>query len=417
MIAPVKNRINMRAACARNVLALFCAALSLLPVAAFADSQFGTNGLGVRSMISHARGWGMGGLSTALDDSLRVSFSNPALAGAPDQVSMSLLYAADRRRAEDAAGDTQYNSSTFPYFAFLVPMGSRLRFGFGYNLEQDLSSELTNSGVIAASGDVPEHTRLFERTGSVFRVPGVVALRPHKNLYLGFRVDAFFANAEERFELDFVESDIEPTEERVEVSGRGTGGGFGAVWKLPPYLSVGASYATSVTMNASRRTIGMRGAIASRDLDIGFPERWSTGATVQWKRFTLGGEVTQAMWEALDDTERLAPLGGYQDVTEWAVGLEFVEDHFGPFLGRFPWRVGFRSSPLSYVTLDGETIDHYSLTLGSGFNLGRGGFCDLALEYGLLGDASTIGLEESYYRVVVGFSGQEPWRKRKSYID
>lgn len=388
-----------------------------LPGLAAADSQFGTNGLGVGSMISHARGWGMGGLSTALDDSLRVSFSNPALAAGQRQVSMAILYAADRRSAEDGGGDTRYNSSTFPYFAFLVPMGNRLGLGFGYNLEQDLGSALTNSGVISSGGDVPEHTRLFERSGSVFRVPGVVALRPHDNLYLGFRVDAFFANSEERFELDFVESGIETTEERVEISGRGTGGGFGVAWKLPPHLSVGFSYATSVTMNASRRRIGMNGSVASRDIDIGFPERLSAGATLRWSRFTLGGEVTQARWEDLDDTEQLAPLGGYQDVTEWGVGFEFAEDRFGPLLGRFPWRVGFRSSPLSYVTLDGETIDHYSFTFGSGFNLGRGGFCDLALEYGLLGDASTVGLEENYYRFVVGFSGQEPWRKRKSYID
>jgi len=51
---------------------------ALLPAGrAAADSQFGSNALGVGVRPVHVRAWAMGGLETALADSSRLSLANP----------------------------------------------------------------------------------------------------------------------------------------------------------------------------------------------------------------------------------------------------------------------------------------------------------------------------------------------------
>jgi hypothetical protein len=56
-------------------------------------------------------------------------------------------------------------------------------------------------------------------------------------------------------------------------------------------------------------------------------------------------------------------------------------------------------------------------TAGSGVPLGGGrGMCDFGVEYGKIGNPD-LGLEESYVRLLLGFIGQEPWKRRKSYLE
>ncbi len=387
-----------------------------LPAQSHADSQFAANGLGVSSLQSHGRGWAMGGISYALTDSIRVSFANPALPGGFKKVSMSILYAAEQRRAEDPEENVWYNASTFPYFAFLVPFNDRFAVGFGYNQEQDLSTARTVTGTID-SLDAPPHTRLFDRSGSVFRVPGVVSIRLLDDWRLGFRLDSYFANTEEEFVLSFDDDIIRDTDERDRSGGKGTGVAFGTIVPLSRYGHLGVTWSSGAVIEGDREIVGENGTISKELFKLDYPARLAAGATVgNSSGWTASGEIVRSFWEDVDNP--LTPLGGYQDVTELGFGIERSGRKTADWHSRLPYRLGFRTAPLSYLDAAGNEIDTWSVMGGTSLVLGRDkGRLDITYEYGHMGDVDEIGLRENYHRIVIGFSGQESWRKRKSYIE
>jgi hypothetical protein len=200
------------------------------------------------------------------------------------------------------------------------------------------------------------------------------------------------------------------------VGGSGTAVAFGLSAPVGPVGTIGAAWSAAVKLEGHRTRENENGQILRDDVSVGFPERIAVGATLGPRAGWLAtGEMVLSRWSDIEDT--LASPGGYHDVTDWAVGVErFVPGR--QWYNRVPVRAGFRASSLSYLDGGGEPIDCWSVTAGSGFRLGKErGRCDWALEYGRIGDGGTNGIEESYWRVAIGVSGQEPWKRRKSYIE
>jgi len=388
---------------------------ALLPAdRAAADSQFGSNALGVGVRPVHVRAWAMGGLETALADSSRLSLANPALAAGMKRVSMSLLYHAERIRAESPEGTHSYNASGFPLFEFLIPVGDRLAFGFGYQELQDMGTARIR---LESFGDPVDYTTFFERHGSVFRVPGVVAIRLFRDVRIGFRLDTYFLSVEEDYDLDFADSDIRDTRERFLLGGDGNAAAAGLLLPLGRSGHLGLSWSDEAVLQTDREREGLSGTVLNERTRIGVASRFSAG--LAWRfggGWTAGAEYAWTGWEEVEDT--LAALGGYADVTSYAFGLERMPGRDDPWFVRFPLRAGFRVDPLMVRDREGNRIDRWAVTCGTGFELGGGaGICDLAVEFGRIGDREENGLRESYTRFVVGFTAQEPWRRRKSYIE
>lgn len=392
--------------------------LTVLAGTAAADSQFAANGLGVGMMPTHARGWTMGRLGIALDDSLRLSLANPAAPGGTKRVSMSAVYLADRRRARDENGEIFFTTSGFPLFEFLIPFGSRFALGFGYDVEQDMGTARTRIPFETdPESGVPAHTRFFERRGALFRVPALATFRLFRDLRLGFRLDSYFFNIEEDYDLVFDDTSIRTTRERLVMGGSGTGGTFGLMVPLLRFGHAGFVYSTSATLDGDREREGASGSVDKEAVRVEVPERFGAGITLKpAEQWTVGGEISTAAWEDVSDT--LSALGGYSDVVSYGFGVERMPGRDDPWFLAFPIRAGYRIEPLSLVSEEGREIDRRIFSCGSGFVLGEGrGRCDFGLEYGRIGSRANIGMEESWYRFVIGFTGQEPWRKRKSYVE
>lgn len=381
-----------------------------------ADSQFASNGVGVGLSPTHVRGWTMGGLGVALDDTLRLSLANPAAPGGFREVSLNILYLADRRAAKDDTGEEFFTSSGFPLFEFLIPFGSRFAAGFGYVLDQDMGTARTRIPFDPGEEAGVPHVRFFERRGALFRVPGVLAFRFFRDLRFGVRLDNYFFNVEEDYDLVFDDRSVYTTRERLLLSGAGTGGTVGLMVPLLPGLHAGVVYTTEATLKGDRKREGASGSVSSDDVEVGVPARAGAGISYRHDRWSLGAEIRTAAWGDVSDT--LAALGGYADVTSWSVGVERMPERGDPWFLALPLRAGYRVEPLPLLTEEGGEIDRWSLSFGSGFPIGvRRSFCDFGVEYGRIGSKGDLGLEEEYYRILIGFTGQEPWRKRQSYVE
>jgi len=392
-------------------------ALLLAATIARADSQFGAGGLGVALSPTNARAWALGGIAIGLDDSLRLSLANPAAPAGLRSVSMSAVYLADRRSASDARGEAFFTSSGIPLFEFLIPFGSRFGVGFGYDVEGDLGTARTRIPFLPDEAPVEPHARHFERSGALFRVPAALCFRLFEDLRVGFRLDNYFLNIEETYDLDFDDSSIRSTRERLRTGCSGAGATAGILVPLHERLLVGFVYSSGATLEGDRERIGASGSVSTDPVEIGVPERMGGGFSVRvGEAWTAGADVVVSSWEEIEDT--VFALGGYRDVVAYAIGVERAPGRDDPALLRLPIRVGFRVDPIAYRSENGEEISRWIATIGSGIPLGGGrGTFDFGIEYGSIGDKGSVGLEESYLRILVGFTGQEPWRRRKSYVE
>ncbi|MFH1679347.1 MAG: hypothetical protein ABIH26_01740 [Candidatus Eisenbacteria bacterium] len=396
---------------------LLVSGLLLAVSSARADSQFGAGGLGVGISPTNVRGWALGGLAVALDDTLRLSLANPAAPAGYRRVSMSAVYLADRREAADETGEAFFTTSGIPLFEFLIPFGSRFALGFGYDVDEDLGTARTRVPFLPGEDPVVPHTRYFERSGALFRVPAAFCFRLFDDLRIGFRIDNYFLNVEETYDLDFDDPSIRSARERLRVGCSGAGATVGILVPFRERLTAGFVYTSPATLDGDRERVGASGSKGIDPIEVGTPERIAAGVSLRLgEGWTVGAEAALASWEEVGDT--IAALGGYRDVVSYAVGVERAPGRDDPSFLRLPIRAGFRVDPLSYRSEGGEEIARWMATIGSGVPLGGGrGTLDFGVEYGTIGDRESVGLEETYLRFLIGFTGQEPWKRRKSYIE
>jgi hypothetical protein len=329
---------------------------------------------------------------------------------------MSAVYLADRRAASDETGEVFFTSSGIPLFELLIPFGSRFAVGFGYDADQDLGTARTRYAFVPSGGPDVSYTRHYERKGSLFRVPAALSFRLLEDVRLGVRLDNYFLNSEDIYDLDFDDSSIRSTRERLRIGCSGVGATFGVLLPLPGRARVGLVYGTSAVLDGDAERVGGSGSVRTDPVEVGLPERMGAGFSVPLPGgWTAGADVLLASWSEVEDT--IAAPGGYRDALSWAVGIERAPQEDDPWFLRLPLRAGFRVDPMSYRSAEEKDVPRWLATAGSGVPLGGGrGMCDFGVEYGKIGNPD-LGLEESYVRLLLGFIGQEPWKRRKSYLE
>ncbi len=390
--------------------------LSLLatPRAAFTASLFSTDGLGETIGLASGRGRALGGVVAPLDDSLRVSLENPALAAALRRVSISSLYLIERRTAENDSASETFSDGSFPFIAAAIPFPRGIVLSIGLLREQNL---LVNPLVRARVESPSPYTLRFERDGDLFRVPFGFAVRLHPRALVGWNYDSWFGTVEETRVVDFDAADVRDTRDRAFDDVDGGAMSAGALVRPIDAVAVGFRYRGDETLTGEREVTTADGAKFTRPVAYRMPRSISGGATVALRgRMLVAFEVRRDEWA--DEEADAPPGGGFADATRIGGGIEFLPragEGAGSFLGRRPWRVGFHRAEWGVRDVDGDRIREWFATGGTTFTMrgGAGGTAvvDLVVEYGRRGSRDDNGLEESVLRIGAGFAGGEPWRK------
>jgi hypothetical protein len=145
---------------------------------------------------------------------------------------------------------------------------------------------------------------------------------------------------------------------------------------------------------------------------IKLPGRWTfQGAWRFHRMFSLYGSYSSRDFTTFEGTsfpkDRL-----YKEETVGA-GLEF---HRGVRIGRtrIPLRVGATWTGLPYDYPAGQKITGLLFELGLGLKLKSGkGKIDIAFQGGTTGNVSTNGIEDRVFRVYLGLTGAEVWRRHR----
>jgi hypothetical protein len=373
-----------------------------------ATSLFSTDGLGETVILATGRGRALGGVSVPIEDVLRVNLENPALAASIRRVSVSTIYLAERRTAENDAASESFSDGSFPFVSAAVPFPRTIVLGVGFLREQGaFVNPLTQARVETPA----PYTLRFERDGDIFRVPLGLAFGLGKWVQLGWNYDFWFGSVEETRVVDFDAPDMRDSRDRVFDDVDGGGMSVGILAKPIPALRLGARLRGKETLTGERRITTADAETTSTTVEHVMPQSISAGATLTLGRAMLAFEMRQDSWKG--EEADAPPAGGFEDALRIGGGIELLPTpDAGPFFARVPWRLGFHHAEWHFIDVDGDPITEWFVTGGTSFYMrGDAAALDLVVEYGQRGNRAENDLEESLLRVGVGFAAGEPWRK------
>lgn len=397
-----------RRAAAGAALVLLAAAL-VSPDDARGTSLFSMNLLGEKLESGDVRAIALGGATQLLTDSLGVLQLNPALMARLGRVVIgtSQLVALDEGRSTDFT--ERDISFKFSALRGAFPIADLFVFSLGYVGRYDPDGSFSERDVTAA-GD--PFTTTLEKSGGLFSVPVGVSFNLSKYASVGLVYSFEQGFIQERVDTRFDDPTFTPGAgiKREEFSSNGFSGGL--VLFPTRSLMIGGMYESEIDYDSDitekfTQTVLDTAYSSSATL----PSRTNVGLT--WR---MSGVLTlhgSAAWRDFADFKGLAfPLDRLRREESYAFGAEYTKGV--PFKGRrYPLRVSVAFSKLPYEHPVGETVNKFVIGFGTGIRLGGGkGKLDIAFRVGKVGSIDGNNLEDRIFRVYLGISGSEVWRRK-----
>jgi hypothetical protein len=394
----------------RRFLAL---ALVLLSAASATDagatSVYSMLLLGEPIESGEVRAISVGGSTQMLDDSLGVVQLNPALLSRVPRVTIG----ATQYLAVDEGRNSEYSerdvSFTFSSFRAVFPVARLFRFGIGYTGRYEPGSGFTISGETEGGN---AYTQRYEKSGGLYSVPLTVAFDLTRFVSLGLTYSFEQGTIENRWTIVFGGRTFVPGAglQKEDLSGHGLAAGV----LLRPFDGVilGGMYEEAI------------------DYDTEIAERYSTSSldTSYAATLTLPRHVVLGATVRFGDSFLVAASGSWRDFGKiegqgfsssglaaeqsLSIGAEYLR---GFRVGgiRFPLRGGFKYELLPFEYPDGEKVEKYLVSLGTGVKVRGGkGKLDIGIQGGRVGSLGKNGIEDRLVRIYLGIAGGEEWKKK-----
>jgi long-subunit fatty acid transport protein len=344
-----------------------------------------------------------------VEDSLALQH-NPATAAAIRKFTFEADVYFSSNRARSGEFNETDASFTFSSFAFAVPVISRLSLGLGYRGRYSAPSGFVIEDATAGGED---YTQTYSRTGGLISFPFVAGLRVTNYLWLGGTVSVERGKYENTWQIEFQDPTYNVATSRQTWELRGTGYSAGAVLRPGGGVSLGLTweseidYDTDVEKRFTNSNSDSNYAESSR-----LPARWTVSGSWRFhKKMAVYGT-----WSYSDFT-RFVGLAFPADrlYTENIVSAGFEYLRAVPLgKARLPVRLGVMFTRPPYDEPAGSRIDSYLVQLGTGWLSRSGkGKVDIALQAGVTGNVDTNGLEDRVFRIFIGVSGAEIWRRHR----
>ncbi len=400
------------------LLRLFCIGLVcislLLPGDARAGSSIfsGLGGYGIFNNVSSSRAIGLGGAGIALSDSVALNFLNPALLGCLQKTRVSMGgYFADHRMEDSYASDAE-NWAQFEYFALAIALKRGL--GLGFFLTPASRIDYRYNWNVSNWGSTFNES--LQGTGGLSRAALNLGWAFAKWGKIGGGLYTAWGEVEES-RISYTETSgydyyIEFLSTKQWL---GFGGTAGLVLQPLSELTLGFTFEPEVPITLDKTfSYSENDSTVVGENEYRLAARYGLSAAFQFApNWLAAGQVIYSPWG--DTNELPASLYGYQNSYEISAGAEWIpgswdSDHF---MTRMEYRFGFRMEDGYLLGEDKSSIRGYygAIGLGYPFHKGRDRF-DLAVEFGLRGDLSSNGGQESMLKIHMGLNFGELWFQR-----
>jgi len=408
-------------------------AVSVLALAATAQTPFALQSVGQRLAEGDARMLGRGGWGLTVADSLHPGYKNLASTAWVRQMGLSLTGYGETGGHESPAGTRRTFRTFVPDVRVVMPVKKgELAFTAGFKIERGTSWHTrVDSTFYAWDGfggagtlaDTLTGNVQFEREGSVFKVPLGVSWRATPMLAGAVSLNLERGSMRETM-ADYFNTPLSstgvPTYRSVlavaEDQFTGTSLTLGALLTPRTDLRLGVTWTGEHTVSATRKTeVGGVAERITNEFEITRPAELAVGVSAGLGgRWEAGADLRRQDWTRMVAPANWLAQPDWQDElveeVEFGFGLErrrANERHGG--WANLPVRVGASWHRWPY-RVGGQEVTERSLSVGTGFPLrGDGGNLDVALTYGLIGDEGENGLSTSYLRLAVSVTGLEAW--------
>jgi hypothetical protein len=409
------NRRRRIVSCAVAVLAAVCAQQLRVPRAAAQESFFSAQFVGIAEETGDVRARGLGVLGIGMRETQTAITLNPASHAALDRMTLSVMGLAGQRTSVDSRAEDQQGMARFPHARFALPIPGPLVASIGFvGLRNFRSSFVLPPDNFSGIGFVQS----FERSGTLYTVPIGLAGSVGSWLQLGATLDLVFGTSDESWTTQGDSIMALRTRRRDTFSGNSAT--FGVLVRPWPALRVGLTASPSIGLdvsthetveNARPGSTGVPWRDTSSLRTVDSPSTLRAGASFDIsKHWMVVADGLRRDWSVYDG--RLYGAEGAGLESRVGGGIEYRPARPVTWWGRMSYRAGVSRTTWPQ-RLGGNRLRENAVHVGAGFDLRGGhGRLDLGFEYGRTGSLETNGYRESSWRFLLGFSGQESWRRR-----
>jgi hypothetical protein len=390
----------------RPRLSAVLSATLLVPTLAGASSLFSAWGVGEVAEGTNARVTALGGLALAVPSEGRPSFHNPAALVSVPLACFSVNLSPEVTWVESEEGSNRLVSTAMPTLDLAMPLGLGCVGWLGLRQVTAVGYEAVREDAL----DGTVFTRRLSREGGISAVAAGGAWRGAEWLSMGAEARFLFGRILEKRILDFSGGLYDDTEDELTSAFRGTVWRLGVIIRPHPRVRVGGILGTPRDLRVSYETVNNVGVERSWSGSLGFPAALGAGVAVSpWGPVTLCADWLETRWGAT----RFEQAGrAFDNTTAVGLGIEVAaavgQQH--RFIRRFPLRLGYAHHPW-YTRLEGDSRpEETRYSIGTSVPLlGRRGFVDVTVEYGL---REASGVREKLLRFQFGAVGFERWARK-----
>lgn len=390
---------------------LIVLAVLAAPVRSEGASVYSMVFLGEAVESGDVRAISLGGSTQLFVDSLGAGQFNPALLSRVPKTTFGATQylSVDQGRSEEYSNRDA--SFTFSSIRAVFPVASLVRLSVGYvgRYEPDGTFALRDA---TASGDA--YTKTFEKSGGLFSVPLIAAFDVTRFASVGLTLSLERGTVQERWDVVFDDTDFDPGAglQRYEMSGTG----YAAAVVLYPFAGVliGGTYESGIDYDADVYEKYTQTALdTSYATTVTLPSRFGLGVTWSWgNRYMVAASAARADFTGFEGMEFPADRLGTEE--KYCLGFEFLEG-VSVKGKRIPLRLGFNYGRIPFDFPEGKDVKKYLVSVGTGIKIRNGkGKVDLAIAAGKDGSISANGIEDRLFRIYLGLSGSEAWKRRST---
>jgi hypothetical protein len=240
---------------------------------------------------------------------------------------------------------------------------------------------------------------------------------------LGLSTDILFGSLKKEWKVEFPEVGYLDTSDRIDRQHIGNRWTLGAVLEPNSRLRLGVAISTKAKLDVTQIYTSSNAVADTSDAELELGGSLLAGAGFRLSDlWSVYADYRRDSWNQTSWTRAPAAVTGMGAGTtdlsglsaDWDIGIG-VERLSRPSelqaaaLDAFPIRAGLRWGGMYAPDLDGGSIRLFYGTVGTAFDLGRGGkaWADLALQVGRRTGSS--GVSETFWRIQLGFTGAELW--------
>lgn len=398
-------------------------------------SPYSRFGLGDLTGNTNAWNMSMAQLGIGIQSPIHVNYTNPASYGAFDSLSFIFEGGFNGEFINLTSNYQSVNRSngSLGYLLFGMPVNRWWKTSLGLVPYSNVGYNVANYEEYPTTGTV---LRVYSGSGGISRVFWGNAFKPFRGLSLGINASYLFGSMDRGGTVYFPDS-LNTMNFRANnaLTMNDLSFTFGAQYKTKLssdlFMTLGAVYSPTLNMAAktdiiattflrsSTGTESVRDTLLMRDDlkgDIviptaaggGFsferPDKWMAGVDFKWQN-----------WEKFRAFELSDSLADSWQVSAGAQVIPNI-DNYNNYLSRIHYRIGFTFNK-TYLVLRGQQLNEYAISAGFGLPLrGIKTMVNVAFQYGNRGTTAQNLIQESYFKVVLGFSIYERWFVKRKYF-